>query len=68
VVIDLCLIYDTISEKTAQNDQIKLSLLSRIVNKINIHKAAVAVALRTALRPMAKENTRLTANGEGRKG
>jgi hypothetical protein len=68
VVIDLCLIYDTISEKTAQNDQIKLSLLSRIVNKINIHKAAVVVALRTGLRPMAKENTRLTANGEGRKG
>jgi hypothetical protein len=66
VVIDLCLIYDTILEEPAQNDQIKLSLLSRIVNNINIHK--VAVALRTGLRPMAKENTRLTANGEGRKG
>jgi len=68
VVIDLCLTYDTISQKPAQNNHIKLSLSCRTVNNINIRKVAVAVALRTGLRLMAKGNTRLTANGEERKG
>jgi hypothetical protein len=49
VIIDLCLIYDTISEKPAQNDYIKLSLSGRTVNEINIRKAAVAVAFRAGL-------------------